>query len=109
MAMAKGTEKVTAANNQGQGALLVEAIKGAISTGLAPLVTELKAASDRMTQLSEGVEELKGLHLIQAAAVQAGHEDDDEEMAAKAEDDEEAAAEEDEEASADDDPSDKKG
>lgn len=104
--MEKG-KKVAAANNSGQGALLVEAIKGAISTGLAPLVTELKAASDRMTQLADGVDELKGLHLIQAAAARK-EDDDDEEMAAKAEedDDEEMSAkaeEDDEDAAADDD------
>jgi hypothetical protein len=115
--MAKAIEKrdkVTAAGS-GQGALLVEAIKGAISTGLAPLVTELKAASDRMTQLSDNMDELKGLHLIQAAAARKEEDDDEEDMAAKSEeddDDEEMAAkaeeEDDEDAAADDDPSDRK-
>lgn len=105
MAKTVKENKVAAApqNNSGQGALLVEAIKGAISSGLAPLVTELKAASDRMNSLGEDMEELKGLHLIQAAAAREEEEDDEEMAAAKEDEDDEemsAAKEEDDEEAA---------
>src|ERR1700693_4399282 len=92
--MAKTVErekKVAAAQNtnSGQGALLVEAIRGAIATGLSPLVTEIRASNDRMDDITNSMAELKGLHLIQAAASRKEEEEDDEEMSAKAEEDDE--------------------
>jgi len=94
-------EKTIAAASGDQATLLVTALKGALPDSLAPMVAELKASNERQAQLSNDVEELKGLYMIQAAA----HEDDEEMEAAHEEDDEEmeAAKEEDEEDDEEDD------
>ena len=95
--MAKTQEKesrVAAASGSGQGALLVEAIKGS----LAPLVEQIKASNDATNQLRNDVEELKGLYILQAAAADEDVEDDTIEAAKEDEDDEmEAAKSKDEE------------
>ena len=98
MAKTTGKEqpKVAAAGNQ-DATLLVEAIKSAMTSAVTPLVNEIRAANDRTASLADDLEELKGLHIIQAAKAEddddddmaAGrHEDDDDDdMSAKSEDD----------------------
>lgn len=104
--MAEKKKTVAASSDSGQGALLVSAIEGAIAKSFAPVIGELKASNDRVSQLSNDVEELKGLYMIQAAAkeeddeeMEAAYEEDDEEMEAagksKKEDDEDEEDEED--------------
>lgn len=97
--MAKHVEekkrKVAAArvsdHDQGNLALITQAITGSLQTVLGPIANEIKASNERVL---EGFEELKGLHLIQAAAQDNGDEDDDDEVVLharghKEEDDEE--------------------
>lgn len=75
MSQTKAKGRVAAASNSGgNAALLVEALKGALGSAIAPLVTEIRASNERGVRLQADLEELKGLHLIQAAA----HEDEDE-------------------------------
>lgn len=105
--------RVAAASNSGGNAtLLVGALKSAFGEAIAPLVTEIRASNERGAKLSEDLEELKGLHLIQAAAHEDEDEDDDDDaaMAAGKEEDEEeddddmaAAKKKEEEADEDDD------
>lgn len=73
--------KVAAAHRdtgQGSLALMTQAITSslgsAVTNALAPVVTEIKAANERFM---EGLEEIKGLHLIQAAAQTEADEDED--------------------------------
>jgi hypothetical protein len=105
-AMAKTIQKENkvAAASTGQGALLVQAMQGAMSAALAPVVAEIRASNERFANVADELEELKGLHLIQAAKEE---DDDDEEMSAKAEEDDDeemsAASKKDEEDSSDDD------
>lgn len=99
----KKDKVVAAASDTGQGALLVSAIKGAISEAMNPMVQELKASNDRHNELRTDLEELKGLYLIQAAAqedveIEAGK-DEEEEMDAASKDNQD---EEDNEDNADD-------
>jgi len=84
----KKDKVVAAASDTGQGALLVSAIKGAISEAVTPLIQELKASNDRSNALQTDLEELKGLYLIQAAGQD---EDEGMEAAAEEEDDMDAA------------------
>jgi hypothetical protein len=98
MSQTKVKARVAAASNSGgNAALLVGALKGAMSEVIGPLVSEMRASREQTGRLQEDLEELKGLHLIQAAA----HEDDDEEeeddtiSAAKEEEDDEEEEEED--------------
>lgn len=96
--MAEKKKETIAAASDTQGALLVAALKGAMSESFAPVIAELKASNERQAQLSNDVEELKGLYMIQAAA----HEDDEEMEAAHEEDDEEASASKNDEEDEDD-------
>lgn len=75
MSQTKAKGRVAAASNSGNGALLVGAIKSAFTDALAPVVTELRASREQNVRLQEDMEELKGLHMIQAAA----HEDESDE------------------------------
>lgn len=89
------------------GALLVGAMKSAFSDAMAPVIAELKASNERSARLSEDLEELKGLHMIAAAASTEDEDDEYEIEAAKEEDEDddmEAAKKEDADPS---DPSDK--
>lgn len=110
--MAKTEQRVkrvaAAGNGSGNGALLVGAIKSAFSEAMVPVVAELKAANERSARLSDDLEELKGLHMIAAAAEVDEDEDEYEIEAAKDEeedDDMEAGKAKDEEDPSD--PSDK--
>jgi len=98
--MAKpNAKKVAAASEPSsggtQGALLVQAMKGAFSEAIAPVIAEMKASNERTDSLREDVEELKGLYLINAAKEDDDDDDDDddEEMSAGKAEDEEAAKE----------------
>ena len=86
MSQTKAKVRVAAASNSGgNAALLVGAIKSAIMEANAPLVQEIRASNERGARLQEDLEELKGLHLIQAAAQD---EDEDDEIHAAKDDDE---------------------
>src|SRR5208282_4492090 len=106
-------EKVAAAHRdtgQGNLALMTQAISAslgqAVQNAMSPLLTEIKASNERFI---EGLEEIKGLHLINAAASNGDDEGDDEIVlhAGKEDDasasDEELEAAEDASASASDD------
>ena len=92
MPQTKAKARVAAASNSGgNGALLVGAIKNALTEAVAPLVRELRASSERQSKLEADYEELKGLHLINASAEGPGDEDeeDDAAIAAAAHEDDE--------------------
>jgi hypothetical protein len=62
-------------HDQGNLALITQAITGSLQTVLGPIVNEIKASNQTVL---EGFEEIKGLHLIQAAAQDNDEDDDDE-------------------------------
>jgi hypothetical protein len=64
-------------------ALMTQAISGSFTSALGPLVSEIKASNQAVL---DSVEELKGLHLIQAAAQPQEDESDDEVVMHAAED-----------------------
>jgi len=79
----KGHRKVAAAHkdtgqDSGNVSLMTQAISAslgsAVQNALAPVLTELKASGERYL---EGLEEIKGMHLIQAAAQGNGDDEDD--------------------------------
>jgi hypothetical protein len=115
MSQTKAKGKVAAASNSGGGGvLLVQAMKGAFSDAIAPLVTEMRASREQSARFGEDLEELKGLHLIQAAAHENDDEgeDDEDELSAAAEEDEEdmeAAKKDDDEDDDEEDDDDKEG
>jgi hypothetical protein len=62
-------------HDQGNLALITQALTGSLQSALGPIVSEIKASNERVL---EGFEEIKGLHLIQAAADNNDEDDDDE-------------------------------
>ena len=97
-AMAKPITKenkgASADNTAGSGALLVEAMKGALSAAMGPVVEEIKASNSRAERLQNDLEELKGLYLISAAKEE---DEDEDEMSAGRTEDEDAKAEDEDE------------
>ena len=102
MSQTKAKGRVAAASNSGgNAALLVEALKGAFGSAIAPLVTEIRASNERQARVETSLEEMKGMQLLSVQAA-ADDEEDDIHAAKEEEDEEDMAAGKDEEDDEDD-------
>ena len=80
----------TRTNSSGDLALMTQAISGSFTNALGPLVSEIKASNQAVL---DSVEELKGLHMIQAAAQPTEDEEEEVVLHAAKEDDSDDEAE----------------